>query len=160
MALLSTPETGPPCGSTNCWWNRQGVLILARFSVPVLGPHISRLRGACHCLLRMDDHATLAHIETKLLHVYHVLHSSIPASKFARAPRADGSGVYRMAQPKGSRPAGSSSLASHCGLPPDTCNEQCPPHMRIFHVCAATHVSPACELCGCDHRWCCRVPAC
>ena len=49
----------------------------------ILGPHISRLRGACHCLLRMDDHATLAHIETKLLHVYHVLNSSILASKSA-----------------------------------------------------------------------------
>ena len=83
MALLSTPETGPPCGSTNCWWNRQGVLILVRFSVPILGPHILRLRGACHCLLRMEDHATLAHIETKLLHVYHVLSSSILASKSA-----------------------------------------------------------------------------
>ena len=34
-------------------------------------------------LLRMDDHATLAHIETKLLHVYHVLNSSILASKSA-----------------------------------------------------------------------------
>ena len=56
---------------------------MARFSVPILGPHILRLRGACHCLLRMDDHATLAHIETKLLHVYHVLHSSILASKSA-----------------------------------------------------------------------------
>ena len=66
---LSTPESVPHSGSTNCWWNRWGVQILARFSVRFLGPRLRRPGAACRRLLVSPPRASWAHNGQKSMFV-------------------------------------------------------------------------------------------